>query len=283
MYGENEMEYPLYEKAKILLENEYQNVFNIVKDSPYHKTFIDEKIRHSFQVSGAGNGILAQEPYFQNKSDEFIDICKTAILLHDVYRFREVLGWFESGQKIDHGEKGAELLSTLKDFNNILITLPVKHHGHMIEDLYNDALYQSLDEKTKDEVKYIIFAVRDADKIANWNLLKNEWEKVESIWLANPDDFSLAQAKISRWLWKYFIRQEVSPNRFRKTNADTMISVICWLFDINYDYSIFYAQKLNLFDGLCDILKRLHVEDEEIEKVRSVIQDYVVKKFKIQI
>ena len=97
----------------------------------------------------------------------------------------------------------------------------------MIEALYDDAVYQNLDEKTKDEVKHIIFAVRDADKIANWNLLKNEWEKFESIWLANPDDFSLAQAKISRWLWKYFIRQEVSPNRFRKTNADTMISVIC--------------------------------------------------------
>ena len=144
--------YPLYDKAKILVRKEYEDAFEIVKESFYHRSFANWKIKHTFQVSGAGNGILAHEPYFQNRSDEFIDICRTAILLHDVYRFREVTGWFQDDTKIDHSLMGAELLSQTKDFNDILITLPIKHHGNMIEKLYEDEAYQTLNDDLKDKM-----------------------------------------------------------------------------------------------------------------------------------
>ncbi len=273
----------LYEKALKLLYKEYEDVFEIVKSSSYHRAFAHEKIKHSMQVLGAGNGILKHEKYFQNKPSDFVETARVAILLHDVYRFKEILGWFENNTKIDHGEKGAEFLSQTDDFSNVLITMPIKHHGHMIEKMYEDEVYQKLDDKTKDEVKHIAFAVRDADKIANWNLLKNEWEKMKEVWLPYPNDHSQAQAEINQELFGWLMRSEVAPNNLRRSNADVAVSIICWLFDINYGYSIDYCKKLHLFENWCVILSKFGVETQKIDEIFCVMKDYVFKTFGVVI
>lgn len=277
------VKYPLYEKAKKLLFKEYRENFEIVKNSPFHKTYMNEKIRHSLQVSGAGNGIVAHEPYFEGKTDEFIDIARTAVLLHDIYRFREIRLLFETGQRPDHGVMGAELLSQTADFNNILICLPIKHHGHMIERLYEDPEYLAQDEKTQKQIKHISFAVRDADKIANWYLLSHEWDSFKDVWIPYPDDFSPAQAKITNEFWKCFERNEVVPHYLRHTNADMILSVVCWLFDMNYPYSISFCKYHNLFNGLCGILRQIGVEEPKISTIFQIMKDYVQNKFHIAI
>ncbi len=277
------MFYPLYEKAKKLLEKEFNENFKVVAGSLFHEAYMNEKFRHSLQVSGAGNGILAHEAYFQDKSKEFVDVCKTAILLHDIFRFREIRGWFETGQKIDHGEKGAEFLAQTVDFNDVLITLPIKHHGHMIENLYEDEEYKKLDNQTKKDVEKICFAVRDADKIANWNLLRNELDEVKEVWFPHFDDFSQAQSQINGELWSFFENRKVAPNNLPKTNAEIVISTICWIFDINYLYSILYCQKLDLFKGMCEVLKTFEVDEKKIKTVYQVMTDYVLKRFNVRI
>jgi len=274
----------LYDKAKALLWQEYHQSFDAVRQSAFHKAFVDEKIKHSFQVAGAGNGILAHEPYFQDKSAVFIEIAKTAILLHDVYRFREVRGWFETGQKIDHSIEGAKFLKTVPDFNNILITLPIKHHGHMIEELYADEEYLSLDEKTKDKVKHISFAVRDADKIANWNLVcSHGFDDIRHVWLPYPDDQSKVQSTINPLLLDYFFSCRVSPNKLRETNAETVLSIFCWVFDMNYEYSILYCKRLNLFEVFYNMLAKLGVEERLIKRAKVVVEKYVKDRFDVAI
>ena len=74
------MEYTFLLSIKHILSCYVRN-FEIVKNSHYHKSFANEKIRHSLQVAGVGNGILRNEEYFKDKSYEFIEISKTAILL----------------------------------------------------------------------------------------------------------------------------------------------------------------------------------------------------------
>ena len=204
-------------------------------------------------------------------------------MLHDIFRFQEVRGWYETGKKIDHGIEGAKFLSLLTDFNNILITLPIKHHGHMIERMYEDEAYQALDEATKDQVKHIAFAVRDADKIANWYLLNTAWDQIKEVWFHNPDDFSVKEAKINDKLWAYFINKEVAPNSLRQTNADHILAIICWLFDMNYAYSIYYCKKLKLFEGWLKILKKFNVEDNQIKAIHQTMKDFVLDRFKMQI
>lgn len=277
------VKYPLYEKAKKLLLKEYHENFEIVKNSPYHKAYVNEKIRHSLQVSGAGNGILAHEPYFLNQNEKFIDIARTAVLLHDIYRFREIRLLFETGQKIKHDILGAEFLSKTTDFNNLLICLPIKYHGQMIECFYQDPDYLNQDEITQTQLKHIAFAVRDADKIANWHLLSHEWRAIKDVWLKHPDDFTPAQTKINDELWAYFARQEVAPNNLRQTNADTLLSILCWLFDMNYPYSISFCKYHNLFKGLCDILRTIGVDEPKIDAIYQIMKDYVQNKFHIDI
>lgn len=277
------MKYPLYEKAKKLLMSEYEHNLQFVRGSRFHELFMREKIEHSFQVSGAGNGILAHEKYFQDKDAEFLDIVRTAVLLHDIYRFRETRGWFETGQKVDHSVLGAELLQGIKDFDNILITLPIKHHGHMIEDFYADAEYQKQDEQTKEKLKNIIFAVRDADKIANWYLLSRHWTDIQTVWLYHPEDFSEEQAKINDELWGYFVRHEVGPRNTEYTNAEVLLATLCWLFDINYTYSIDFCKKLNVFNNLYDVLRQRRVSESKIKDISQIIKNFVFETFKIQI
>lgn len=273
----------LYKKAKQLLYQEYEQAYEIVKGSPYHKMFADEKIKHSLQVSGAGNGILAHEPYFESKSSDFVEMARVAVLLHDIYRFREIVGMYQNKSGIDHSIKGAEFLADTKDFNNILITMPVKHHGHMIEALYEDQVFQNLDEQTKDAVKHIAFAVRDADKIANWCLLCHEWDNMREVWLPFADDYSVKQGQISSNLWNGFMQMTLLPGRFKTTNADMALSVICWLFDINYTYSIKYCKDLKLFDKWLILLQNLHVDSTQISTIYDVMKQYVDQKFNIKI
>lgn len=68
----------LYQKAKNLLFEEYNTNYKIVQSSNYHRGYMDEKIKHSLQVAGAGNGILRNEAYFQNRTPEFVEIAGTA-------------------------------------------------------------------------------------------------------------------------------------------------------------------------------------------------------------
>lgn len=280
------MNYPLYQKAKELLYEEYHKNFEIVKESPYHRRYVDEKIRHSLQVSGAGNGILKHESYFQNRSEEFIDIAKTAILLHDIFRFNEVRILFETGNRIDHGAMGAEFLKQFPEFNNVLITLPIKHHGHMIEALYEDEEYQSItDDKLKQDVLHIAFAVRDADKIANWQIVTHEFDFVKKVWLPFPEDNSEEQGMLPPESWAYFSKQEVVPHGVVKTqtNAGEILSMLCWLFDMNYRYSVYYCNRLNLFAGFFRLLEQIKVIPEEINNIRAVVKTFCKQKFDIEI
>ncbi len=276
------MKYPLYEKAKNLLFDEYNANYKIVKNSDYHRGYMNEKIKHSLQVAGAGNGILRNEPYFQNRSSEFVEIAKTTILLHDVFRFREIKFLYETGQKLDHGIKGAEMLKSMPDFNDILITLPIKHHGHMIEELYNDEEYKAIsDEQLKENVKHIAFAVRDADKIANWQYLMTDFENVKTFWFKNTDRSSVAEMYVTPAVWQSFINQEVINNNLVKTNADTMLSTLCWLFDINYKASINYCIKLNLFNKFYKSIQTQGIKTDNLSEVEKVVKQFVKNKFNI--
>ncbi len=270
----------LYQKAQNLLQTEYSYNFDVVKNSYYHKSFVNEKIRHSLQVAGAGNGILRNEPYFQNMSSEFNEIAKTAILLHDIFRFNEIRIRYQENRRVDHGIEGAKFLSKLADFNSPLIVLPVKHHGHMIELFYEDEEYLSIkDEELKNQIKHIIFAVRDADKIANWQILTREYENMRLVWLPHPEDRSKKQGIISDNIWKSFTNYEVVPNTYIQTNADCLISVLAWLFDINYKYSIKYCLRLKHLEGFEKIMKDLHIETQKINVILDIVKNYIKEHF----
>ena len=54
----------LYQKAKKLLKAEYERNFEIVKDSLYHKSYANEKIRHSVFWRMSCRGFRRLSPFF---------------------------------------------------------------------------------------------------------------------------------------------------------------------------------------------------------------------------
>ena len=259
----------LLQKAEALLLKEYKEAFEKVKESAYYKDFVNEKYVHSLQVMGAGNGIIKNEPYFQNQTPQFIEICRVAILLHDIYRFREMVALCLTGEKNDHGVQGAEFLKQFEEFNHLYITLPIKHHGHIIEDLYDDLEYQNLDEKTQDIVKHICFAIRDADKIANWYPLCISDERFE-FWFTGKEKPN--SEKITDSVWNCFINKRIVVREFSKTAADNAIETFGWLFDINYPYSIYYCRRLKIFEKMPDILRKLHIGESYIKTFSKTVE-----------
>lgn len=274
------MENLLYKKAKELLYSEYNRNFAKIKDEAFYAGFATEKLQHSLQVSGAGNGILQNETYFANRSEEFIDVSKTAILLHDIFRFSEIVIYAKTKQRIDHSSEGGKFLQNTAEFNDIRIVLPVKHHGHMPKDFYEDEQYLSIgDEKLKRDIEHIWFAVRDADKIANWNLLASDFDYLKQFWLSHADDVSDYQAQISPDVWKIFTDEQIIPRNIMKTNADELLGNFSWLFDMNYSYCIKYCRKLNLFAKYAGMFKKLNITDEKISQIMQTAKRYTDKKF----
>ena len=162
------------EKAKKIIEKEYKEKLSLA--TGVGKQLIEEKIRHTYQVLGGANLILKNEPIFQNLSSSEIDLLKACVFLHDLGRFQEgVVGG------IDHGIYGAKLLENIEEFSQPKVRLSVKHHGHLIEDLYEDEEYMNLSLDEQAEVRKFIFLVRDADKIANFNLVANEFSEMEEL------------------------------------------------------------------------------------------------------
>ena len=94
------------------------------------------------------------------------------------------------------------------------------------------------------------------------------------VWLPHPDNYSQEQGNITDEVWESFNNKEVVAHSLLKTNADTLISVLAWIFDINYKYSIEYSLKLKLFDRFNFIL-----EDMKVDKDKQISTDYIIKKY----
>ena len=131
-------------EAHNLLENKYLKCFHTVKSDAYYASFANEKKRHSLQVLGAGNYLIRHIEWLKNKSPEYIELIKTAVFLHDIGRFDDIESRFLHGKACDHGIEGCNYLRKTELFNDIRICLPIKHHGHVIKDLYDDKEYQSI-------------------------------------------------------------------------------------------------------------------------------------------
>ncbi len=229
------------EKAKEIIKNEYEK--NLLLVTTIGKDLIEEKIRHTYQVLGAGNLILKNEPIYQGLSDDEIDLLKATVLLHDLGRFREAI---EEG--IDHGVYGAKLLESFEEFNNYKVRLAVKHHGHLIEYLYQDEEYCNLRKNEQEEVKKYIFLVRDADKIANFNLVANEFLEMTDLFF-HPKRYNNCKI-VSQKVYDDFMKHRSINKEDIKSVADHVLMFFACIFDLNYKSSFVFLDKLKIMEKL---------------------------------
>lgn len=266
--------------AKKLLYSEFKKNYELVKSSKPHANFAKEKIHHSLQVLGAGNYIIKHEPWYALQTAEFIDLTKAAVLLHDISRFDEITKIFLKPQSLDHGLMGWEKLKQIPFFSDIRITLPVKHHGHIIEDFYADEEYKSIqDARLKEEVENIIFVIRDADKIANLHLIMNDLSYLTPIFVPYIDEVSSQERKISLQCVEGFHRHGTLVRNIAKTQADYMLYYICWLFDLNYKSSAEFCIKLKVVSRLFKQLQSYHDDQKLNDSLEAEMMSFLNHKF----
>ena len=259
------------EKAKEILEKESKNKRALVKNQR-GALLIDEKYVHSYQVLGAGNMILKNEEIYKNENNEEKDLLKATVLLHDLGRFQEAVSF-----DVDHGIYGAELLCDDKDFGVAKVNLAIKHHGHLIEDLYNDEEYIGLSEKEKKEVKKYIFLVRDADKLANFYLLAREFKYMEDLFF-DKDKRTTDISPTPKVKECFFRRESINKNDI-KSLADQALMIMACVYDLNYKSSFEFLIKMNVLERLMNLFAKFW-DKNDVELYKKELFDFVDERIK---
>ena len=247
-------------EALDLLKSQYEKTKQEVAGQKFFEMYCDEKWRHSMQVFGAGNYLVRRIKWLKNKPAEYVEMVKTAILLHDVYRFKEI-SLLAQGKKIDHGVEGAKFLHQTELFNDIRICLPIKHHGHLIEALYADEQYQNLPKDLQKEVELICFIIRDADKIANLHMLAYE-PNMRLLFFGEGSGNEKKDYSISDFAKEDAFSGLTVRRTPECTIADRMLGYLSWFNDINYRHSVDFCLKLKVIEILKNLFMQ-HCNDKE--------------------
>ena len=250
-------------KDEALLLSYFQHCLDGVSSDSFLVGYAQEKKVHSFQVVGAGNYIMKHESIFQSEDEDFLRCAKLAYLFHDIGRFEEIeLRFNKPTERYDHSILSYEILKNYPQYSRPEILLPVKHHGHMIEALYDDEDYQVLaGSPLQDKVKKIAFLVRDADKIANFYLLHRALEKNDKSILRLFFYDLPPMLPTEKALSQYLSSQMVDINR---TNvADTFLNYYSWIYDLNYKSSFDFCLRNGTFNSMRK-LTSLYIHDDII-------------------
>ena len=146
------------------------------------------------------------------------------------------------------------------ELTNPFILIPVKYHGDLYaeenarKDLEN---IENLSNEDKEIIIKLLRLVMDSDKLANLALFKtvDEWH-FNFLHLEE-------KAIISDECFESFCNRELVKIKDRKTLLDKILLVICWSYDLEYQYS----KEILLKEGhLIDYLKMF---DKYIEKFKD--------------
>lgn len=232
---------------KILLAAFERNSKLITAD--FQKDFMEEKIKHSYQVLGMGNLLLKHEACFERLSKEDKDYLQAVVLLHDVGRFEEIIKK-KSGERFDHGVRGAQILEGNDLFNAPDCVLPIRHHGHLIDCLYSDEDFKRLPETMRQRVRLVSFLVRDADKLANFYLLAKNFKEIEDVFFAAYCFKEPHSQKISAEVRADFMAHKSVRREYICNFADLALFFVAWVFDLNFKTSFEVLGKLRIMEKL---------------------------------
>lgn len=264
------------------LRKRFQQTFELVKNDPFCRNYAEEKIHHSLQVIGAGNYLIKHEKTFQNRNKNFLITARRAYLFHDIGRFAEIEQIFRDRRNnipetiFDHGEEGSRILSAYSGYNDIRITLPIKHHGHLIADFYNDSAYNRIsDEILKEEIRTIIFLVRDADKIANYYLLKHDTKHFAELFY-NPD--SAPEPLSPDYLTDFLLCKNLDCRRIVSA-SDHVLNLLSWIFDLNFKPAFDFLQETGSIECMLSRLAAINPDKEAQAAISQTLKNFINSKY----
>ena len=216
---------------------------------------IKRKQGHSLRVMQMSKKIA--EKLKLDKQD--IELATLIGLLHDIGRFEQ----YTNKKDADHGDLGVEILN-----NTIRNYIDTDQYDEIIKKAIKNHNKYKIEENLTEKEKLHAKIIRDADKI---DIL---YESVEIYWKNQEEKVN--ESKISQEIIDEF-NKEISIKRIEnETPIDDIITVISFLYDINYNPSFEIIEKENYIN---DIFKRYNFKDEntknQIEQIKSKANNYI--------
>ena len=231
------------------LKEEFQNARKEIADSEFYTDILKRKYTHSVRVWKNGIRIINHDIPQLLKHPKLEQQFEFALFFHDIGRFRENVNICKDEQQnkpknhYDHCVLGAEILAQSKDYNDIKIVLAVRHHGHLIEEFYNDADFKNLSKLKQKEAETMIKVLRDADKLDLFY-----WQKYHNLiendlifhTMSEERKFGPASPEVIEQL----LSQSPIDHNLMKTFSDRILGCAAWKFDFNYPFTMqIYKQE----------------------------------------
>lgn len=259
----------------------YQSVATKIPAQSFYFEANIHKYRHSIDVLRIGCQLLETTPELSDVNDDFKIQARRALLFHDVGRFKENFQRYFAEQnnrtiaatsnEYDHGLIGYELLRNTPPYNDLRILFAIRYHGKMMETVQSSEMWHSIEKlPQQDEIKKILYLVRDADKLANLEVQKatGHLRKDNFYKQLAPQDIT---GPLSRAAKEQFFAAQTLEYKNIKTYADRVLMVLSWIFDFNYirTEQLFFECEYDAY--LLNELTTCDVSSKEIKQIRNIL------------
>lgn len=245
------------------LEKAKEEFLKYTENYDLNNSHIIGKQKHSLRVMEISEQIAKG----LNLTQEEIELATLIGLLHDIARFEQYTRYqtFKDFISIDHGDLGVEILN--KDIRKYIetdkydeiIKLAIKNHNKY-----------AIEKGLTKEQELFAKIVRDADKI---DII---YEAVEMFWKGKEDE--IENSNITKKVLEQFRNNKQIDKFTKETAIDEVISVIAFIFDINFKTSLEIIKNNNYIDKVLD---RYNIKNEntkqEIEEIRKIAKEYMEK------
>ena len=177
-------------------------------------------------------------------------------LLHDIGRFDEWTTYKCFNKNMDHGSYGAYLLN--KEENTLRFNIKESEKQKLL-----DAIYYHNKLKLPASLKNNKFCklIRDADKLdIIYQLSQRE------IVMENNTHV------ISKEVFKEFNKGVTITNKYVKTYADKVLSILALVYDINYAYTFELLKDFNYINKIYDNLENKEFYKDYFDKIKKYIE-----------
>lgn len=197
-----------------------------------------------------------------NLPEIMIKIIGIAGLLHDIGRFEQwkKYGTYSDLHSIDHGKLGVEILK----HNNYI-------KNYIFDEQYINIIYCSVYEHNKYKIsdnlsfneEIVCKIIRDADKL---DILETQGNSIKSNVIFHQE------------ILENIYNKQCCINRKQDNEADRIIKQICFIYDINFQYSLKYIKSKNILNNKLQLLKNNCPENINLDDIEDELNDYLTKR-----
>ena len=235
------------------MEKETQMFLDYVKNYDKSDPAINWKIEHTFRVATYSRMLAST----LNLDQEEIKRAYVIGMFHDIGRFEQIKRYntFSDEKSIDHGLLGYEILKSLNYNDEIVLNAVRYHNAYKIPDEYKLDYLQNMH----------CMIIRDADKLDNLNCSYGE----------------IKSKKINNELIKYFQKNVLVPNDCIKSDVDSAIRELSFVFDINFVESLNLIRNKNMIGTKIDNIYK-QIDDDKIFIIEYFINEYIDKRIGVK-